>query len=141
MTFLFSTTPVENLCFTFRSVYYIPTEQTWLDCASLLFGFLMFYRGGAFVFLFWFTGYGNDSAGSSAARSYPVSLVMSGYYYWQKGIISSQNVLGLLWSSSLVKQGEDWVLVLMLGSDFIRGSTQEYFHGFSLRCVNNSNLH
>ena len=63
--------------------------------------FLIFYRGDAFVFLFWFTGYGNDSAGSSAARSYPVSLVLSGYYSWGTGYALAQNLYGVWWTSSV----------------------------------------
>ena len=76
-------------------------------------------------------------AGSSAARSYPVSLVLSGNYFWSSGTASSQNAYGDWWSSWA--RQDDSALSYSLDVSASRPVPQyTYFKyvGFALRCVN-----
>ena len=82
--------------------------------------------------------YGNDSAGSSAARSYPVSLVLSGYYSWGTGYALAQNLYGVWWTSS-VQSASTAYYTIVIDYQLTQNPDPKYV-GHSLRCVNNSNL-
>ena len=42
-----------------------------------------------------------DSTGSLGARSYPLSYVYTGYYYWGTGRLYDQAIAGRYWSPSI----------------------------------------
>ena len=76
------------------------------------------------------------SAGSSAARSYPVSLVLSGYYNWEEGTILTQDVYGYFWATSSSTSSAT-SRFLYVGGDYLNpqnGAHKEL--GFTLRCKN-----
>ena len=78
------------------------------------------------------------SAGSSAARSYPVSLVYSGAYYWSDSTLDFQNNYGNWWSKTPLVDNSNGALNLHVSQVVLYPSYSGFIktHGFSLRCVN-----
>ena len=79
------------------------------------------------------------SAGSSAARSYPVSLVLSGEYLWgggeqYRGKVYEQNTGGYWWTS-LSSSNSDFADYAGTDSDELSQFSNTKTYGFPLRCV------
>ena len=80
-------------------------------------------------------GYGNDATGSTQARRYPLSLIYSGYFYWNNGGLYYQGSYGYWWSRTA--NSDTLSYSLFVGSSYLLpqdGNNKLY--GFSLRCVN-----
>ncbi|MBR3233282.1 hypothetical protein IKG12_00245, partial [Candidatus Saccharibacteria bacterium] len=78
--------------------------------------------------------YNDDSTGSLGARSYPLSYVYSGYYYWATGRLYYQTLNGHYWSSSIVSSTTSYIL-LMYSTRLIKAYSNNKRFGFALRCV------
>ena len=77
-------------------------------------------------------------AGSSAARSYPVSLVYSGNYNWRYGELDNEEKWGHWWS--LYTYSDEGVMIMNTGwngdTKYLNPQNSAYKeYGFSLRCV------
>ncbi|MBR3233700.1 hypothetical protein IKG12_02470, partial [Candidatus Saccharibacteria bacterium] len=85
-------------------------------------------------FLFKQYNYNDDSTGSLGARSYPLSYVYSGYYYWGTGRLYNQTLIGRYWSSSIVSSTDSYYLY-MDSTRLIKAYSTNKRFGFALRCV------
>ena len=75
----------------------------------------------------------STSADATKVKSYPLSYVYSGFYYWVTGRLYHQSVFGDYWSSTIVNGLDSFRLYL--SSDIVR--TANSFNksiGFNLRC-------
>ena len=79
--------------------------------------------------------------GSTSARSYPVSLVFSGAYYWSRGGATvHQNKEAYWWTDSSANQTLARIMSIDQSSLYPQnGYYKEY--GYPLRCVNALRLH
>ena len=74
------------------------------------------------------------STGSLGVRSYPLSYVNSGIYYWATGRLYHQSVDGYYWSSSIVSSIDSYGLVMYNKRLIMAYSTNKRF-GVAMRCV------
>ncbi|MBR3233702.1 hypothetical protein IKG12_02480 [Candidatus Saccharibacteria bacterium] len=74
------------------------------------------------------------STGSLGARSYPLSYVYSGYYYWDTGRLYDQTVIGSYWSSSIVSSTSSYDLA-MNNTRLIKANSGNKRYGLALRCA------
>ncbi len=72
--------------------------------------------------------------GSLGARSYPLSYVYAGRYYWDTGRLYFQAVSGLYWSSSIVSSALSYRLY-MYSTRLIKADSSNKRDGYALRCV------
>ena len=72
--------------------------------------------------------------GSLGARSYPLSYVYSGYYYWGTGMLYHQTTFGYYWSSNVHSSAAGYRLD-MNSTRLIKASTSNMRGGFALRCI------
>ena len=72
--------------------------------------------------------------GSLGARSYPLSYVYSGRYYWDTGRLYGQTIYGLYWSSSIANNSNNYGLH-MASTRLIKANTNDKRSGNALRCV------
>ena len=79
-------------------------------------------------------GYNDDSTGSLGARSYPLSYVYSGRYYWELGRLYFQTMFGNYWSSSIVRSINSYNLG-MGGTRLTKTDNNNKRIGCNLRCV------
>ena len=77
------------------------------------------------------------SAGSSAARSYPVSLVLSSGYNWQNGTYYTYHA-GIWWTSSSVYSSSEAYELWLTTDHILTQDPANRLIGRSLRCVNSS---
>ena len=75
-----------------------------------------------------------DSTGSLGARSYPLSYVYSGYYYWVTGRLYYQTLIGDYWSSSIVSSTNSYNLN-MGSTRLLKANSVNKRLGYALRCV------
>ncbi len=76
----------------------------------------------------------SNSAGSNAGRSYPLSYLLSGNYYWDYGRLGDLGSRGRWWSSTI--EGEGSAYNLNIHEDGIyAGDNRNMNYGFPLRCV------
>ncbi len=76
----------------------------------------------------------SNSAGSNAGRSYPLSYLLSGYYYWYNGRLSSLGSDGYWWSNTFEGGGYAYNLGILEDEIYADGNSPMY-DGFPLRCV------
>ena len=74
------------------------------------------------------------STGSLGARSYPLSYVYSGYYYWATGRLYNQTLGGLYWSSTIYNSSSSYRLT-MDGSSLAKAYAHNKRVGNALRCT------
>ena len=74
------------------------------------------------------------STGSLGARSYPLSYVYPGLYYWGTGRLYYQALYGGYWSSTIYNSSDSYSLV-MTGSRLIKAGTNNKRLGSALRCM------
>ncbi|MBR3233443.1 hypothetical protein IKG12_01095 [Candidatus Saccharibacteria bacterium] len=80
-----------------------------------------------------------DSTGSLGARSYPLSYVKSGVYYWELGRLYHQTLESAYWSSSIYDGYGSYRLV-MNDARLIEAGANNKRYGFTLHCVVDSIL-
>ena len=85
-------------------------------------------------YLFTTYGYGDNESGSRNARSYPLSYVYSGNYYWEIGRLYNQTLYGFYWPSTIYNSSLSYALG-MYGSRLFKADTGNKRVGFALRCV------
>ena len=76
----------------------------------------------------------NNNTGSIAGRSYPLSYIYSGYYYWGSGKLSNLGGFGGWWSTTIKAEGSAYGLRIDEGGIY----ADVYYNmnvGFPLRCV------
>ena len=74
------------------------------------------------------------STGSLGVRSYPLSYVYSGYYYWGTGRLYYQTLYGAYWSSSIVSSTNSYDLY-MYSTRLIKANSANKRSGSALRCM------
>ena len=74
------------------------------------------------------------STGSLGARSYPLSYVLSGIYYWDTGMLYTQTVDGNYWSSSIASSASSYRL-LMYNPRLVKANSGNKRYGLALRCA------
>ena len=74
------------------------------------------------------------STGSLGARSYPLSYVYSGSYYWDTGRLYYQTLRGAYWSSSIVSSTDSYYLY-MYSTRLIKAGSFNKRLGVALRCL------
>ena len=74
------------------------------------------------------------STGSLGARSYPLSYVYPGYYYWGTGRLYRQSLSGVYWSSTIYHSSDSYRLGID-DSRLIKTHTGNKREGRALRCV------
>ena len=77
--------------------------------------------------------------GSTSARSYPVSLVFSGIYYWGNGLVDHQRKGGH-WQTSLSYAANVSLsnITYIFANNLVTDFNSEKTVGFALRCINNN---
>ena len=85
-------------------------------------------------YLFTTYGYEDNASGNKNARSYPLSYVYSGSYYWGTGRLYLQTVYGYYWSSSIVSSTDSYRLD-MSSTRLIKAYSNNKRIGYALRCV------
>ncbi len=76
----------------------------------------------------------NNSGGSVAARKYPLSYLLSGYYRWSDGRLYSLGSYGYWWFNTLEEGGNAYRLYIReVGINADANGNMNY--GFPLRCV------
>ena len=73
------------------------------------------------------------STGNLGARSYPLSYVYSGNYYWDTGRLYLQTVNGLYWSSSIVSSTNSYYQY-MYNTRLFKAPSYNKRIGLALRC-------
>ena len=74
------------------------------------------------------------STGSLGARSYPLSYVYSGYYYWATGRLYNQTLNGYYWSSSIASSTGSYRLG-MDSTRLVKADSANKRNGRAMRCV------
>ena len=90
-----------------------------------------------------FNEYGlvNDLAGSTTARTYPLSYIFSGAYRWTTGRLYFQSSGGHYWSITVASSTSAYRLDMSSSGSFRPAYTSNKAGGYSLRCdFNISNL-
>ena len=85
-------------------------------------------------YLFTTYGYGDNESGNENARSYPLSYVYSGTYYWSTGRLYVQTVSGTYWPSSDYTSTNSYRL-RMYNTRLIKADTYNKRYGGALRCI------
>ena len=76
--------------------------------------------------------YGDNSTGSNKSRSYPVSRILDGTYFWGSGALMQQDTASHLWS--LTVQSDIKAYRLHMGVDYVRYQPMEKHAGNPVRC-------
>ena len=76
----------------------------------------------------------NSQAGSEGLRSYPLSFVFSGNYYWGHGSLYYQSTGGHWWSSTVVSDTNSRSLYVYSSELRPQGNNNKLY-GFGVRCV------
>ena len=79
-------------------------------------------------------GLTNSQAGSEGLRSYPLSFVFSGYYYWGDGKLYRQGARGDWWSSTVNSETNSRDLGVN-STELYPQSNNDKLGGFGVRCV------
>ena len=85
-------------------------------------------------YLFTAYGYGDNESGNENARSYPLSYIYSGYYYWNTGRLYNQTLHDDYWPSTIYNSSSGYNLA-MYGSRLIKAHTGNKRSGLALRCI------
>ena len=76
-----------------------------------------------------------DSQGSIKARSYPISMIASGLYFWQNGQLYNQGSAGGLWTSTNENSNRAWLISIAITSVDPKNTDGNKVAGYALRCV------
>ena len=85
-------------------------------------------------YLFTAYGYGDNESGNRSARSYPLSYVYSGFYFWDAGRFFLQTLNGYYWSSSIYNSNLSYRMS-MYSINLIKANSNDKRLGLALRCV------
>ncbi len=77
----------------------------------------------------------NNSAGSNAGRSYPLSYLLSGYYFWSSGRVNSLGSRGNWWSNTIEVGGARAYYLRIYEVEVYADGDYDMRSGFPLRCV------
>ena len=76
-----------------------------------------------------------DPQGSIKARSYPISMIASGLYFWQNGQLYNQGSAGGLWTSTNENSNRAWLISIAITSVDPKNTDGNKVAGYALRCV------
>ena len=68
-------------------------------------------------------------------RSYPLSYIFTGIYYWDKGMFYNQKMDGRYWSTNVANQNDAYYLYIPGGTRLLVYYTNNRRFGQNLRCV------
>lgn len=93
-------------------------------------------ENGSFAYLMNIYGYKRETGGSASARSYPMSYVRAGDYYWGDGELHLQGTNGFWWASTNVETGYK-AYSFGLGENSILPQYRELqkYYGINIRCL------
>ena len=86
-------------------------------------------------YLFTTYGYGDNESGSNSIKSYPLSYISSGEYFWTKGRLFYQAAYGDYWSVSVFDRYDGYTLNIRKLSLAKSGRFNKVY-GSSMRCAN-----
>ena len=76
-----------------------------------------------------------DPQGSIKARSYPMSMIATGMYFWQNGQLYNQGVSGGFWTSTNENSNRAWLISIAITSVDPKNTDGNKVAGYALRCV------